>query len=152
MWGRKAGAEERHPAAPALSPFCAASHPFLRRPGQGGDPGGGRKGSTWLGREGKRRVGSRAGRRDKKGDWSLGSCRASRQDPPPNPCCSTLLGSREAATAPLAAFSAAPAAASCAALRSGRASAARRPPTTARPSTAPPETPPLAREQARRQG
>lgn len=103
---------EAHPVVPAVSPFYTASHPFPRRPGQGGDPEGRaqRKHLAWLGRAGKRRVGSSAGGRGRK----RGSGRASCPSLPSHPHPSALLGSGKAVTAKLTAAPAAPAVSSCA--------------------------------------
>lgn len=74
----------------------------------------GPKGSTWLGRAGKQRVGSSAGGQDRKRGRSLGSGRASYPAPPSHPHPSALLISGEEVTAKLTTSPAAPAVSSCA--------------------------------------
>lgn len=88
------------PVAPALSPFCTASHPFPRSPGQRGDPVGGaqRKHLAGPGREAKGGQ-QRWGPRQEGGSQSLGSGQASCSSPPSHPHPSALLGSGKAVTA-----------------------------------------------------
>lgn len=91
---------EKHPVAPALSPFCTASHPFPRSPGRRGDPVGGaqRKHLAGPGREAKGGQ-QRWGPRQEGGSQSLGSGRAFCSSPPSHPHPSALLGSGKAVTA-----------------------------------------------------
>lgn len=114
VWGKKAGAEERSLRPPQLSPYSAPPLTALSAAGaREGTLRAGPKGSTWLGRAGKRRVGSSAGGQGRKRGRSLG-VRPSLSPyhaaaPSPRPAAGLRGGGRGSAASP-----AAPAAASCA--------------------------------------
>lgn len=157
--GKKAGAEKRGTRPPQFSPH---SEPPLTNPSAAGAREGtqraGPKGSTWLGRAGKRRMGSCAGGQAGKGVGVWRSGRASHPAMPPHPRLSPPPSSGWVATAlrgPLPRQRLA-AAASCAPPAPGaRLRVARPAPDGGRPSVAPPNAPPLAMrggEQARRPG